>query len=64
MVMFVWSMIILYAVAVIVYCYIWKYILDDFYDSFDDSILYQTVLTIWIVLHVIGIVTAVVWAWC
>lgn len=51
-------------VGLIVYCYIWKYILDDFYDSFDDSILYQTVLTIWIVLHVIGIVTAVVWAWC
>ena len=51
-------------VGIIVYCSVWKYIIDKFDDSFEDSVLYQTVFTTWIVLHVVGIVSAVVWAWC
>lgn len=51
-------------VGLIVYCLVWKYIIDNFKDSFEDSVLYQTVSIIWIVLHIIGFVTAVVWAWC
>ena len=43
-------------VGLIVYCSVWSYIIDKFNDS--------TVSIIWIVLHVIGFVTAVVWAWC
>lgn len=47
-------------VGLIVYCYVWNYIIDNF----NDSVLYQNVFMIWIVLHVVGIVSAVVWAWC
>lgn len=47
-------------VGLIVYCGVWNYIIDNF----EDSVLYQIVFMIWIVLHVVGIVTAVVWAWC
>lgn len=43
-------------VGLIVYCLVWKYIIDKFNDS--------TVFIIWIVLHIVGFVTAVVWAWC
>ena len=51
-------------VGLIVYCLVWNYIIDNFKDSFEDSVLYQTVSIIWIVLHIVGFVTAVVWAWC
>ena len=51
-------------VGLIVYCYVWNYIIDNFKDSFVDSVLYQIVFMIWIVLHAVGIVSAVVWAWC
>lgn len=51
-------------VGLIVYCGVWKYIIDNFKYSFEDSVLYQIVFMIWIVLHVVGIVSAVVWAWC
>ncbi len=51
-------------VGLIVYCGVWSYIIDNFSDSFEDSVLYQVVSIIWIVLHTVGIVTAVVWAWC
>lgn len=47
-------------VGLIVYCLVWEYIIDNF----DDSILYQIVSIIWIVLHIVGVVSAVVWAWC
>lgn len=40
-------------VGLIVYCGLWSYIIDNF----DDSIVFM----IWIVLHVVGIVSAVVW---
>lgn len=43
-------------VGLIVYCYVWNYIIDNFND--------RIVFMIWIVLHVVGIVSAVVWAWC
>ena len=51
-------------VGLIVYCYVWNYIIDNFKVSFVDSVLYQIVFMIWIVLHAVGIVSAVVWAWC
>ena len=51
-------------VLVIVYYYVWKYIIGNFSESFDDDVLYQVVSIIWIVLHIVGFVTAVVWAWC
>lgn len=50
-------------VGIIVYCGVWSYIIDNFKESFEDSVLYQTVSIIWIVLHIVGFVTAVVWAW-
>ena len=50
-------------VGLIVYCCVWKYIIDNFKYSFEDSVLYQTVSIIWIVLHIMGFVIAVVWAW-
>ena len=50
-------------VGIIVYCSVWKYIIDNFNNSFEDSVLYQIVFMIWIVLHVSGIISAVVWAW-
>lgn len=40
-------------VGLIVYCGLWSYIIDNFNDSI--------VFMIWIVLHVVGIVSAVVW---
>lgn len=51
-------------VGLIVYCLVWKYLIDNFSDSFEDSVLYQVVSIIWIVLHITGFVIAVVWAWC
>ena len=42
-------------VGLIVYCGVWSYIIDKFNDS--------TVSIIWIVLHIMGFVIAVVWAW-
>lgn len=50
-------------VSILVYCCVWKYIIDNFGDSFDDSDLYQVVFIIRIVLHIMRFVTAVVWAW-
>lgn len=47
-------------VGVIVYYYVWKYIIGNFSESFDDDVLYQVVSIIWIVLHIVGFVTAVV----
>lgn len=41
-------------VGLIAYCGVWSYIIDNF----DDSIVFM----IWIVLHVVGIVSAVVWS--
>ena len=43
-------------VGLIAYCGVWNYIIDNFND--------KIVFMIWIVLHVVGIVSAVVWAWC
>lgn len=43
-------------VGLIVYCGVWSYIIDNFDD--------QIVFMIWVVLHVVGIVSAVVWALC
>lgn len=43
-------------VGLIAYCGVWNYIIDNFND--------KIVFMIWIVLHVVGIITAVVWAWC
>lgn len=51
-------------VGIIVYCSVWNYIIDNFSESFDNDVIYQVVFMIWIVLHVVGIVSAVVWAWC
>lgn len=51
-------------VGLIVYCGVWSYLIDNFSESFEDSVLYQIVFIIWIVLHVVGIVSAIVWAWC
>ena len=51
-------------VGVIAYCGVWSYLIDNFKDSFENSVLYQVVSIIWIVLHIVGFVTAVVWAWC
>lgn len=51
-------------VGLIVYCGLWSYIIDNFNYCFEDSVTYQIIFTIWIILHVVGIITAIVWAWC
>lgn len=51
-------------VGILVYCSVWHYIIANFDDSFEDGVLYRIVFIIWIVLHIVGFVTAVVWAWC
>lgn len=50
-------------VGLIAYCGVWNYIIDNFNYCFEDSVTYQIIFTIWIILHVVGIVTAIVWAW-
>lgn len=51
-------------VGLIVYCGVWSYIIDNFDDYFEDDALYQIVSIIWILLHILVFVAAVVWAWC
>ena len=44
--------------GIIIYCCVWRYIMDNLSD---DSTVYMIVSITWIVLHIIGFVTAVVW---
>lgn len=47
--------------GVIIYCCVWRYIMDNLSD---DSALYLFFFIVWIVLHIVGFATVVFWAWC
>lgn len=48
-------------VGFMVYFCVWTYIISNLSD---DGTVYMIVSITWIALHIIGFVTAVVWAWC
>lgn len=50
-------------VGIYIYCRIWKYFVDNIDEDTDITSCCGLFFTIWSVLHFIGIILAVIWAW-